>query len=196
MKSKINDNGTLKSEAIQEILTALVEVEFKGLSPHNGLVPLHRAMLKEVLVNNKTFGELKGILKLTTFRQRELFKDAVRSLKIRLDSLNNIYTDYQAIEKELEEAKSVIKHLEAKIEKDSSISPEIKKKLAVSIGKAGFSSRVQGICSYAGLHTLSDLVHLSKREFSNIRNCGKTSVDEVEAYLNKNGLSWKMINKK
>ncbi len=193
MKSQTNDNATLKSEAIQEILTALVEVNFKGLSPHSGLVPLHRAMLKEVLVNNKTFGELKGILKLTTFRQREIFKDAVKSLKVRLEGLNNVYKDYQAIEKELDEARSVIKYLESKIEKENSISPEIKKKLAVPIGKVGFSSRVQGICSYAGLHTVSDLVHLSKREFNNIRNCGKTSVDEVEAYLNKNGLSWKMI---
>lgn len=187
MKPKIDDNKKVREEAQQELLTALLKVDFNDFSP------IYKTMLVEVLINGKTFTELKDTVKLTTSRQKIVFKDAVSILKSNLQEVNKALAAYQAMENELSQSKAVIEFLENKINKENSVPPSLKKKLAISIGKTGFSARVQQICSSAGIHSVSDLVGFSRREFLQLRNCGKLSADEAEAYLDKNGLTWKMI---
>lgn len=186
MKSKIDDNKTVREEAQKELLTALLKLDFKDFSP------VYKTMLVEVLINGKTFTELKETVKLTTSRQKAVFQDAVNILKRNLQNVSNTLTSYQAMEKELSRSKAVIEFLEDKTNKENGIPPKLKKKLDIPIGKAGFSARVQQICSSGGIHSVSDLVGFSRREFLQLRNCGKISADEVEIYLEKNGLFWKM----
>lgn len=186
MKVKINDNKTLKDDASKELIASLLEINFEGLRP------LYKTMLIEVLINGKTFSELKETVKLTTSRQRVVFLDAVKLLKKELNRMNNILASFKTMEKELSQAQSVIEYLEGKTSKENNLTPELKNKLAIPIGKSGLSSIVQQACSLGNIHSVSDLVSFSKREFLNLRNCGKKCVDEVETYLDKNGLSWKM----
>lgn len=186
MKPKIDDNKKVREEAEKELLTALLKVDFKDFSP------LYKTMLVEVLINGKTFMDLKGAIKLTTSRQKVVFQDAVKILKRNLQGVNDTLASYHAIEKELSQSKAVIEFLESKINKENNIPPKLKKKLDLPIGKTGFSSRVQQICSSGGIHSISDLVGFSRREFLQLRNCGKISADEVEKYLDENNLSWKM----
>ena len=186
MKSRTNDNKTLKAEASKELIASLLEINFEGLRP------LYKTMLIEVLINDKTFSELNETVKLTTSRQKVVFQDAVKLLKKELNCMNNALVSFQTMEKELSQAQRLIEYLEGKASKENNIAPELKKKLAIPIGKSGLSSRVQQVCSLGNVHSVYDLVSLSRREFLSLRNCGKISVDEVEAYLYKNELSWKM----
>lgn len=187
MKQKLTASEAIRESAIINLLEALLKVEF------NQITPLYRTMLVEVLINGKTFTELKETVNLTTNRQKVVFQDAVKILKKKLESLDEHFASYKAIEEDLHHAQRAARGLESELTKIKSISPVLKKKLAIPIAKTDFSSRVQQICSSADIHTIADLVCFSRREFLNLRNCGKLSADEVEAYLEKNGLSWKMI---
>ena len=181
---KTNDNKTVRGEATRIVLTALLKVNLGTIST------LHKTMLIEVLINCKTFEELKELVKLTTGRQKTVFQNAVNSLLNSLQKLNEKLSSYDELKEELLITQKQI--LESKINKEISISPKLKKVLSIPINRAGFSTRVQQICSMAEIHFISDLVCVSRREFLGFRNCGKKSADEVEAYFNRNGLSWKM----
>ena len=181
---KANDNKTVRGEATRIVLTALLKVNLGTIST------LHKTMLTEVLINGKTFTELTEIVKLTTGRQKTVFQNAVNSLLNSLQKLNEKLSSYDELKEELLITQKQI--LESKINKEISISPKLKKVLSIPINRAGFSTRVQQICSMTEIHFISDLVHVSRREFLGFRNCGKKSADEVEAYFNRNGLSWNM----
>jgi DNA-directed RNA polymerase alpha subunit len=71
---------------------------------------------------------------------------------------------------------------------------ELKKTLSTSVDNFDFSQRVLNICLMADIDTIADLVRYSKKDFGALRNSGKKSVDEVEAFLESNKLSWKMKN--
>lgn len=183
---KTNDNKTVRGEAIKSVLTALLKINPGAISS------LHITMLTEVLINCKTFTELSEIVQLTTYRQKMVFQNAVNSLINSLINVNEKLSSYDALKEELLVTQKHFKILESKMNKERSISPKLKKILAIPITKAGFSGRVQNLCSVGEIHLISDLVSVSKHDFFRIRNCGKKSMDEVEAYLYRNGLSWKM----
>lgn len=48
------------------------------------------------------------------------------------------------------------------------------------------------ILKHAGISTLRELSHWQRRDFANLRNCGKGTVDEMEALLTQVGLTWGM----
>ncbi len=186
MKIKVNDNKTIRDESIKKILNNLLQADI------NKLPPLYTTMLTEVLINGKTFGELKEIVQLPTSRQRVVFNNAVNSLSNELLSVNDKLKAYDLLQEELLTAKRSIGILEKQIKKEASINPKLKKLLSLSIDKTGFSARVLKICSDGDINKVSDLVRYSERKFRGLRNCGKTSMEEVEEFLNKNSLSWGM----
>lgn len=186
MKPKINDNKTIREESTKELLYNLLQIEINTLSQ------LQKKMLIEVLINGKTFGELKENLGLTSSRQRVVFKNGVNNLSKALLVMNDKLKAYDLLQAELLIAQRLIKNLEGQIEKKASINPKLKKLLSLSIDKTGLSARVLTVCSWAGVNTVSDLVRCSKRKFLGFRNCGKTSMVELEEFLNKNNLSWEM----
>ena len=183
---KANDNKTVRGEATRIVLTALLKVNLGTIST------LHKTMLTEVLINGKTFTELTEIVKLTTGRQKTVFQNAVNSLLNSLQKLNEKLSSYDELKEELLITQEHLKILEGRMNKEINIPPKLKKVLSIPINRAGFSTRVQQICSMTEIHFISDLVCVSRREFLGFRNCGKKSADEVEAYFNRNGLSWNM----
>ena len=162
---KTNDNKTVRGEATRIVLTALLKVNLGTIST------LHKTMLTEVLINGKTFTELTEIVKLTTGRQKIVFQNAVNSLINSLGKVTEKLSSYDELKEELLITQKQI--LESKINKEISISPKLKKVLSIPINRAGFSTRVQQICSMAEIHFISDLVCVSRREFLGFRNCGK-----------------------
>jgi hypothetical protein len=183
---KMNDNKTAREEATKNLLAALLKINIETIRP------LHKTMLVEVLLNGRTFSELTEIVNLTTARQRTVFQNAVNRLINALRGMNEKLNSCDELKEELLLTQKRLQILESKINKELSISPELKKAWSVPIGEAGFSNRVRQICSMADIHFISDLVSLSKREFLQLRNCGKKCMNEVDAYLDMNGLSWKM----
>lgn len=185
------DNNKTAKEAVKNVLEVLLEINFGTISS------LHKTMLVEVLINNKTFAELTETVKLTTGRQKVVFQNAVNSLINSLKKVNEKLNSYDQLKEELLITQEHFKILERKINREESISPKLKKILSIPIGRAGFSMRVQHICSFSGIHFISDLVSISKREFLKLRNCGKRSTDEVDEFFKRNELSWNMpIGKK
>ena len=183
---KLNDNKTVREEAIRNLLVTLFKVNIGAITL------LHKTMLWEVIINGKSFAELRDIVQLTTARQRVIFQNAINRLIHALQGLNEKLNSCDELKEELLITQKHLEILENKINKEISISPKLKNALSIPIDKAGFSARVKQICSMADIRFISDLVGFSKREFLGLRNCGKRSIDEVEAFLNSNGLSWKM----
>jgi hypothetical protein len=182
---KMNDNKTAREEATKNLLAALLKINIETIRP------LHKTMLVEVLLNGKTFSELTEIVYLTTARQRTVFQNAVNRLINALRGMNAKLNSCDELKEELLLTQKRLEILESKVNKELSISPELKKAWSVPIGEAGFSNRVRQICYMADIHFISDLVGISKHEFRGLRNCGKKCIDEVDAYLDRNGLSWK-----
>lgn len=115
-------------------------------------------------MNGKTFGELKEIVKLTTGRQKVVFQNAVNSLIKALQGINQKLNSYDELKEELLITQKHFKILEGKINKEVSIPPKLKQILSIPIGKTGFSSRVQQICSSA------KIVLLQMKEGCHFRN--------------------------
>ena len=55
----------------------------------------------------------------------------------------------------------------------------------------GLSVRALGVCKNNGIETLRGLTQISKVDFFKLRNCGKTTLAEVDDLLQKYNLNWK-----
>ena len=55
----------------------------------------------------------------------------------------------------------------------------------------GLSVRALGVCKWNGIETLRGLTQISKVDFFKLRNCGKTTLAEVDDLLQKYNLNWK-----
>ena len=66
-------------------------------------------------------------------------------------------------------------------------SPILDKKLV----DCGLSVRALGVCKWNGIETLRGLTQISKIDFLKLRNCGKTTLAEVDDLIQKYNLNWK-----
>lgn len=183
---KINDNKTIREESINLLLNTLLNLEISSISNRE------RTILIEVLVNGKSFSELKDTLLLTTSRQRAILKNAVTRFNNSLITINDklklhdsLLLDYYKAQKEKEV-------MESKLIKQKPINPKLKKILDLPIEQTGLSKRVQNVCLYGEIFHVSDLVRRSPHEMAALRNFGKKGIAEIENFLEKNKLWWKM----
>jgi DNA-directed RNA polymerase alpha subunit len=77
-------------------------------------------------------------------------------------------------------------------DKQSKLSQELKELLDTRIDELGFPKRVMNVCLMADIYTISDLIRYTRKEFGKLRNSGKKSGDDVEAFLKSKGLNWKI----
>ncbi|HTA84523.1 MAG TPA: DNA-directed RNA polymerase subunit alpha C-terminal domain-containing protein [Bacteroidia bacterium] len=174
---------TLKEQRIEELLQSLLL--FGGLSK------LEQTILTEVLINDKQFKDLTQSLRLTTYRQKQIFNTTTSRLMKALAVANENEDAYSAMKVELAATKKKLEALEKNNEERDKISPETKELLAIPIDKTYLSSRVKNVCYKADINKVSDLIKYSKRAFGGLRDSGKKSIDEVGAFLEAHGLSWK-----
>jgi len=174
---------TIREQRIEELLQSLLL--FGGLSK------LEQTILTEVLINDKQFKDLTKTLRLTTYRQKQIFNTATSTLMKALAVANEEVNAYSAMKVELAATKKKLEALERSIEEKKKLSPEMKELLAIPIDKTSLSSRVKNVCYKADINKVSDLIKYSKRAFGGLRDSGKKSIDEVGAFLEAHGLSWK-----
>lgn len=183
---KINDNKTIREESINLLLNTLLNLEISSISNRE------RTILIEVLLNGKSFSELKDTLLLTTSRQRTIVKNAVTRFNNSLFTINDklklhdsLLLDYYKAQKEKEE-------MESKLTKKKPVDPKLKKILDLPIEETGLSKRVQNVCLYGEIFHVSDLVNSSVHEILRLRNSGKKGITEIENFFEKNKLWWRM----
>ena len=59
-----------------------------------------------------------------------------------------------------------------------------------------FSRRVVNICLMNEIRTIYDLTNYKRSDFSNLRNSGVKCCNEVEAFLQSKGFSWKLEDRR
>ena len=186
MKSVMPNKKTIKEQSLEELLPHLLALGEGSLSK------LELGLMEEVLIKNNSFNDLTEIIQLTTFRQKQVFANAVKRLIRAVDEAKKKSNAYPAMEKELTSTKKKLETLEESINRKNKLSPEVKELLALKIDTLGFSSRLVNVCFKAHINIVADLVCLSRREFLSNRDCGELSINEVDTFLKKKGLEWEM----
>lgn len=183
------NNGKIDSmgnESKEEILRLLLNVNLPRIPK------VFKKVLIEVLVNGKIIDDLRESLKLPKSRLKILYADGIKLLKLSLIELNFRLESLDKLNHELKNTKVKLQELEKSTKIEKCIPAELLKILSKKIVDAEFSSRVKNICNRGGIYTYRDVVRYSKTDFLKLRDCGKTSATEIEAYLYKIGLHWSM----
>ena len=194
----MNNSLTMKSKKKATILETLKEQGTMGLLKSTlqlgtpFLTRLEQIILKEILIENKTFNDLKASLKLMPMRQQQILNTGIRRMHKIMAEMNEKVVAYDVVKKELVETKNRLAEFETAIKKQNELSPKLKESQNQLIENIGFSARVRNICHKKDIKTLFDLVGYTKKDFSSIRDCGKKCSDEVEVFLLSKGLSWGM----
>ncbi|MDE2026239.1 MAG: hypothetical protein KGJ07_07130 [Patescibacteria group bacterium] len=186
MKNNTEPGKNIKEQCMEDLLQHLL------LLAGDKFILIERQVLNEVLVRGKTFKEVSQSLGQNADRQEIIFSRAFEKLIHAIDEANGKLRGYEKIERELNELKAAQDTLKEKMSLRNKLSPQQRKVLDMSIDAAKLSARVKTICTHGGIRLVSDLVSLTRSEFRKLRNCGETSAEEVENFLNKNGLSWGM----
>lgn len=186
MKLKINDNKTIRDESINLLLNTVLNLEINALSERDKMI------LIEVIINGKSFGELKETLQLTTSRQRTILKNAVSRFNAFLLTINDKLRLHDALLSDYYKAQKAKEGIERKLVKQKAVNPKLKKILDLPIQKTGLSTRVQNLCLFEKIYHVSDLIKLSAHDMLKLRNAGKKSISEIESFLEKNKLWWEM----
>lgn len=50
-----------------------------------------------------------------------------------------------------------------------------------------FSTRTWNVLSCNGIKTFADMVRITKKDYMSMRHAGRKTINEIEAYVNKNG---------
>ncbi len=186
MKNNIEPGKNIKEQCIEDLLQHIL------LLAGDKFILIERQVLNEVLVRGKTFREVARSHGQNADRQELIFRRAFEKLIHAIDEANGKLRGYEKIERELNDLKATQHNLKEKMSLRNKLSPQQKKVLDMSIDATELPARVKTICSHGGIRLVSDLVSLTRSEFRKMRNCGETSAEEVENFLNKHGLSWGM----
>jgi len=184
MATKKEDH--LKQEAMLGLLSKIINLEIIQVPQ------VERTILNGILVEGKTFKEVQEITKLTAQRQAVVFQNGVNRLLNNLGGLSKKLQGFDKLAGELYETQQQLKKFDDQNKTENTLTEKQKKVLSLPLTETGLTARVINICDFGQIHIVSDLVKIPKTEFLKLRNCGKKSVDEVDAFFLKNDLSWKM----
>lgn len=151
-----------------------------------------RGVLSGIFVEDKTLAELAEKYHLTKGTIRHIFHRAIRRIRARISYLHERLNGVLEMQEELKIVKNKLMHYEEKENQLSSLSAEARVILFKNIEDFDFSVRLINICKYNNIHTLADLVKLSRWEFGRLRNAGERCITEVNEFLLSKGLMWKM----
>jgi hypothetical protein len=185
-KEKTSDNQSIKENSIKDLLNNLLQLE------SGTLLPVQQVILKEVLINDKTFDELADSLKLTPYIQKQILSTGVLRLNQLIKELGKSLDAYYRVSEELKKTKGLLQETGNKPQPQVMLSAKQKHALSLHITKAGFSKRFITVCEYAGIFKVSQLVKYSGLDFLRLRGCGRKSIREVEDFFERNDLIWKM----
>ena len=175
----------------EEAITALLK-SFLPLG-EGKFQEVRQKILYEILIGKKSRKELKeSIPHLPAMLYERNFRSGVARLCKIPAELMEIAEDYKKVKAELEDLRKKFAVVEVKRTNLAKLTPEQQEVLALTLEQAGFSARVRNSLEGPGIETIADVVTFSRKDVLKFRNTGRKSVDEVEAFLKKKGLSWGM----
>lgn len=188
MKATRSDNKTLREQSTKTIISQVLE------SQHKILMDVEKTILVEVLCNQKSFSELTDFIQLTPHRQKIIFNKAVEKLTAHVKDSNKKLIAFDKLENELNDLKNwkILLESNLKIQKENKIDLALKKLLSKNIADLKISERVKSVCRYGNLTKVADLVSSHRHDVLQLRNCGKTTILEIEDFLQNNGIWWGM----
>jgi hypothetical protein len=175
-----NDNKILKELTKKNLIYKILEIT------QDSLAERQYEIMVEVLINNKTFGELET-MQLTRSRQKQIFDNGIMRVNKALGSMNLNSRAFLALPEKLRETG----HAEAE-EKKKNLSTKAKQALACTIYELPISTRAKVICNFHKIITVADLVSYNPLDLLKLRNCGNKTVIELEDFILKQGLKWNM----
>lgn len=95
----------------------------------------------------------------------------------------------ESLEHELDMAKKALCVYQDMKQGKGEYSDEIYKALQTKIDDIYFSKRTVNVLAYMEVDTLADLVQYQRTDLLRVRNCGRTTVKEIEDYLDSVGLN-------
>lgn len=149
-------------------------------------------ILRMILIEDKKLKEVGDKFHLTPVRISELFYRAIKRMNLRYASFNEQLENGIDMQEEINFLKNKLQHYEKKENQFFSLPFETKEILFKDIEEFNLSAQVVNICKHNDIETLADLVKLSKRDFSKLRNAGKGAITEINEFLTTKGLRWKM----
>lgn len=163
------------------------------LAENNSLLPKKETeVLRLILVEDKPMQDAAKELKLTSHRVRDLFHMAVARLNGKLALMHERMGSIEGIMQENEKLKNRLKQYSTRETEVASLPAATQKVLETDIADTPFSERVKNILDIAGKRTVKDLVRMSKRDFTKLRNAGYKGIIEIEEYFSSKGLKWNM----
>jgi predicted DNA-binding transcriptional regulator AlpA len=149
-------------------------------------------IFREIMINDKTVVEVSKMFSLTPIRIMQLLEQAVKTLEIRLNSINKRIENVHKIDSELEVLRKKLDYYEAKEKQLFALPYEVQELLPKKLEDFYFSKRVLNTMNAADVFTIGDLVKYRKQDFLKFRGSGKLSAKEVTAFLESKGLTWNM----
>jgi DNA-directed RNA polymerase alpha subunit len=186
MKVKTDKMEAIRNEAVKDLIQSLLPLGKERL------MELEQRLLYEVIIENKSYEELKALLLLPVSRQKVVFQLAVKRMMKVIAKVSEADLDYGRLEKELQSTRKQLAAMEKKLSRRTELSSEQRKILSMPIDKVGFSARIVNSVRGANIRTVSDLIGLSRYDLLKFRNLGKKGVDELDAFLISKGLTWGM----
>lgn len=181
-QEKIKDKSQYLDELLQHTL----------LLAGKKFVLLERQVLKDILIDNKSYREVARLRGQNAGRQKFIFTQAFEKLIHAIDETHSSILAHRKMEQEIEEVKAELGILKEKISRRKKLTPKQKKLLDTPVDELNLSERTKNICSRNNIRLLYDLVKLSRRDFLFLRNCGEGRAKEVDEIFRKHGLSWGM----
>ena len=165
---------------IQELLCALI--------PHldTTLSPRQVEVIMEMLQGGK-WPDVSAKLGLTRDRAVQIFEKALEKLEAMPDELER----KNMIIEELKEEIHNLKEIKEEKQRLENLTPEEKELLLTPISSDELSVRCQNGLKAAEINNLYDLLRRSHTDMLKLRNFGKKSLAELEAWLASQGLSLK-----
>ena len=178
------ENNSEREIMKREIISKLLDTDI--------LFGAEQKVLKEYLVYEKPLKEIASLFRLSPIRAKQVLNNSLTILKLKLSSNEKIFYTLRKQQEEIEKFRyeATLKEQNEHIFK--SLPEEMQKILSEKLEKLPFDARVVNACANNNITTLRDLTKLSKRKFCAIRDIGKKSIRETEAFLQSKGLDWEM----
>lgn len=164
------------------------------------LTKIENEVLIAVFYDNKTFAEIGGERKLTKSRVTKIFNHALtrilKGLERTQQRINEnilLVEKINVLEDMVSKSKVNDRHTK-KLELINSL-PEITQQiLNTRITETDLSTRAKGSLKNGDIETVRELLEWEGRDLLRIRNTGKTTLKEIESFLQKHNLKWRMFD--
>lgn len=163
------------------------------------LTKLENEVLIAVFYDNLTFAQIGVKRQLTRGRIKQIYTNALRRILKGLDETDQLIKQiHKLLERNAALEKMLVTYIESEI--DSAKEHLLKNMpeatqviLRERIENTELSNRAKNSLSFGGIETVLQLVDLDLKGLLSIRNMGKRTAEEIQSFMQKNNLYWRMF---